>query len=341
MTPDEPHADGELGTVAPDGHGNGEVEHPTGVLPVATMDDPHLHDAARYPRRVEGIVALFFILGILGVCAFGAAYWQNAGTQVLAASLGVGLFCIGFGLTAWGKYLMPQGPFVEERHQMASSQHDREAMAAALVERTGVVVKRRRMLGGLLAAGMGIFGIVAAFPLIRSLGPKPGSSLFRTNWKKGALLVDATGKPVHRDAMQVGGLLTVFPKGTETTATKEAVDQTVLIRVQSTSLVTMKGRTDWAPDGYVAYSKVCTHLGCPVGLYEQQLELLVCPCHQSMFNVRDGAFPVFGPAPRPLPQLPIYFDSTGYLRARAPYDQPVGPGFWERTTQGNGKASAT
>jgi ubiquinol-cytochrome c reductase iron-sulfur subunit len=341
MTPEQPHVDGELGALATDGQHDGDGEHPTGVLPVATMDDPHLQDAARYPRRVEGIVALFFILGILGVCAFGAAYWQNAGTQVLAASLAVGLFCLGFGLTAWGKYLMPQGPFVEERHPMASSGHDREAMAAALVERTGVVVKRRRMLGGLLATGMGIFGVVAAFPLFRSLGPKPGSSLFRTNWRKGALLVDATGKAVHRSAMQVGGLLTVFPKGTEQTATKEAVDQTVLIRVQSTSLVTMKGRTDWAPDGYVAYSKVCTHLGCPVGLYEQELELLVCPCHQSMFNVRDGAFPVFGPAPRPLPQLPIYFDSSGYLRARSGYDQPVGPGFWERTTEGNGKASST
>jgi ubiquinol-cytochrome c reductase iron-sulfur subunit len=341
MTPDELHGNGDAGALAADGRAAGEHEHHQGVLPVATMDDPHLQDAARYPRRVEGIVALFFVLGILGVCAFGAAYWQGADTQVLAASLAVGLFCLGFGLTAWGKYLMPQGPFVEERHAMASQPQEREAMAAALVERTGVVVKRRRMLGGLLATGMGIFGVVAAFPLLRSLGPKPGSSLFRTDWKKGSLLVDATGKPVHRSDMQVGGLLTVFPKGTENTATKEAVDQTVLIRVQSTPLVTMKGRTDWAPDGYVAYSKVCTHLGCPVGLYEQELELLVCPCHQSMFNVRDGAFPQFGPAPRPLPQLPIYFDSTGYLRAQSGYDQPVGPGFWERTTEGNGKASAT
>ena len=341
MTPEDSHGARDAGALATDGHAAGDGERPTGVLPVASMDDPHLQDAARYPRRVEGIVALFFVLGILGVCAFGAAYVENADTQVLAASLAVGLFCLGFGLTAWGKYLMPQGPFVEARHPLASSKRDREAMAAALVERTGVVVKRRKMLGGLLATGMGIFGIVAVFPLLRSLGPKPGSSLFRTNWKKGSLLVDATGKPVHRTDMQVGGLLTVFPKGTETTATKEAVDQTVLVRVQSTPLVTMKGRTDWAPDGYVAYSKVCTHLGCPVGLYEQELELLVCPCHQSMFNVRDGAFPQFGPAPRPLPQLPIYFDGTGYLRARAGYDQPVGPGFWERTTQGNGKASAT
>jgi ubiquinol-cytochrome c reductase iron-sulfur subunit len=326
------------------GHGSGTGEGygpPVFTLPAARADDPHMRDAARHPRRVEGIIGLFFLVGIAGVCAFGAAFWLSAGTQVYAATLGVGLFALGFGLTAWGKYLMPQGPFVEERHSMESTPRERQAMAAALVERTGIVVKRRKVLGGLLVTGLGVFGVVAAFPLLRSLGPKPGSSLFRTNWKKGTLLVNQDGKPVHRTDMEVGGLLTVFPKGWQSTTTAQAVDQTVLIRVQSTKLVTLKGREDWAPDGYVAYSKVCTHLGCPVGLYEQELELLVCPCHQSMFNVRDGAFPEFGPAPRPLPQLPIYFDSAGFLRARKGFDQPIGPGFWERSTIGNGKASST
>ena len=347
---EEAHVTGDVDVTGPaggatgDGSGPGTGDGygpPVSTLPAARADDPHLQDAARHPRRVEAIVGLFFVIGIAGVCAFGGAYIEGAGTQVYAATLFVGLFCLGFGLTAWGKYLMPQGPFVEERHPLASGARDRQAMAAALVERTGIVVRRRKVLGGLLVTGMGIFGIVAAFPLIRSLGPRPRSSLFTTNWKKGSLLVDQNGKPVHRTDMEVGGILTVFPKGKQTTTTAQAVDQTVLIRVQSTKLVTMKGRGDWAPDGYVAYSKVCTHLGCPVGLYEQQLELLVCPCHQSMFNVRDGAFPEFGPAPRPLPQLPIYFDSTGFLRARAGFDQPIGPGFWERSTIGNGKASST
>ena len=344
--PEEPQASGTAGVMDPadgpsgseggDGYG-GSVE----ALPVASLDDPHLQEATRYPRRVEAIVGLSFLLGIAGICAFGGAYVEGAGTQAYAATLFVGLFFLGFGLTAWGKYLMPRGPFVEERHSLASSKSEQQAMAAALVERTGIVVRRRKFLGGLLVSGLGLFGIVAAFPLLRSLGPRPQGTLFKTNWKKGSLLVDLNGTPVHRTDMQVGGILTVFPKGKEATLTAQAVDQTVLIRVQSTTLVTMKARADWAPDGYVAYSKVCTHLGCPVGLYEQQLELLVCPCHQSMFNVRDGAFPVFGPAPRPLPQLPIYFDSTGFLRARSGYDQPVGPGFWERSTIGNGKASNT
>ena len=111
-----------------------------------------------------------------------------------------------------------------------------------------------------------------------------------------------------------------------------ATDQTVLIRVSDEPFTTEPGREGWTPDGYVAYSKVCTHLGCPVGLYEQELELLVCPCHQSMFNVRNGAVPQFGPAPRPLPQMHLGYNEDGNLIAMAPYDQPVGPGFWERTT---------
>ncbi|MGP0029575.1 MAG: Rieske 2Fe-2S domain-containing protein [Acidimicrobiales bacterium] len=301
-------------------------------MPVASMDDPHMGDYAKHPARVETIVAVIFLAAIVFVVGFGVAYWQNWNPWVLGGCMGFGLFLLGFGLTAWGKYLMPQGPFVEERHVLASSPEERDLMAAALVERSFVVVKRRQMLGGLFALGAGLFGIVALFPLIRSLGPLPGTSLDRTNWRKGTVLVDSNGRPVHRSTLVVGGIMTVYPRGLVNTDAGQAIDQTVLIRVQDTDLVTEKGRETWAPDGYVAYSKVCTHLGCPVGLYEQQLELLVCPCHQSMFNVRDGAVPQFGPAPRPLPQLPLEFSEAGYLVAQEGYDQPIGPGFWERTT---------
>jgi ubiquinol-cytochrome c reductase iron-sulfur subunit len=112
----------------------------------------------------------------------------------------------------------------------------------------------------------------------------------------------------------------------------------VLIRFATERFTTVAGRESWTPTGYIAFSKVCTHLGCPVGLYEKELGLLVCPCHQSMFTVADGAVPKFGPAPRPLPQLPLAIDSEGYLVAQAGYDQAVGPGFWERTDKGNGTA---
>ncbi len=308
-------------------------------MPVAALSDPHMGDAAKNPDRAEKIIGAILFVGIICFGVAGAAYWQAWSPWTFGGALGAGLFALGFGLTAWGKYLMPQGPFVEERHTLASSPEERDVMAAALVERSAVVVKRRRMLGGLFALGAGVFGIVAAFPLIRSLGPLPGDSLEVSGWRKGMVLVDSTGRPVRKDTLVVGGIMTVYPQDTVNPQTGyitdqgQAVDQTVLIRVSDQPLVppTMPGRENWTPDGYVAYSKVCTHLGCPVGLYEQELELLVCPCHQSMFNVRDGAVPQFGPAPRPLPQMYLGYNDEGFLIAMAPYDQPVGPGFWERS----------
>jgi ubiquinol-cytochrome c reductase iron-sulfur subunit len=323
----------------PDGHSRAAAdahEPASGIrtpVKVAHLDDPHLRSAARNPARTEVVVALVLLGGIAGVVAFGATYWQNLPNWTLGVSLGGGLFLLGFGLTAWGKYLMPRGPFVEERHPLRSSEEERDAMAAALVQRTGIVVKRRRLLAGLFGLGAGIFGIVAIFPLLRSLGPLPGDTLDRTNWKRGERLVDIDGRPINVADLAVGSIMTVFPEGYESNTQDQSQDQTVLIRASTQAFTTRPGRETWTPNGYVAYSKLCTHLGCPVGLYEQELELLVCPCHQSMFNVLDGAVPEFGPAPRPLPQLPLMVDSHGWLRAQSGYDQAVGPGFWERTTR--------
>jgi ubiquinol-cytochrome c reductase iron-sulfur subunit len=308
------------------------TEHRTPVgLRGLSADDPHLQPAARRPEMVERVIALCFVVGLLLTAGFGAAYWVNAAPWTLGATMGGGLFFIGVGLVAWGKYLMPRGPFVEERHVLASTEDERTAFAAAIVERGEEVVKRRRVLGGLLGGGLGIFGVVAAFPLLRSLGPLPKGTLFHTDWRKGSYVVDQTGRRVNVGDLAVGSIVTVFPEGTQNTDRGQAVDQTVLIRVSNEAFTTKKGRETWAPHGYVAYSKLCTHLGCPVGLYEQQLELLVCPCHQSMFDVTNGAVPNFGPAPRPLPQLPLYVDGSGFLRAQGDYHEPVGPGFWERS----------
>jgi ubiquinol-cytochrome c reductase iron-sulfur subunit len=294
-------------------------------------NDPHLQPAARNPQIVERVISVCFIIGALLIAGFGACYWINAQPWKLGATMGGGFFFLGVGLVAWGKYLMPRGPFVEDRHTLANSDADREAFAAVIVERGGGVVKRRKMLGGLLGGGLGIFGVVALFPLLRSLGPLPKKTLDTTDWKKGSYVVDQTGRRVMVGDLAVGSIETVFPEGKQNTDRGQAVDQTVLIRVSNEGFTTMKGRESWAPKGYVAYSKVCTHLGCPVGLYEQELQLLVCPCHQSMFNVTNGAVPQFGPAPRPLPQLPLYVDSSGYLRSQSGYHEPVGPGFWERS----------
>ena len=291
----------------------------------------HLEPSARNPQLVERVIAVNFVVGAALFGCFGWAFWINAQPWKLGATLGGGMFFVGVGLVAWGKYLMPRGPFVEERHVLANSEADRDAFAAAIVERGGDVLKRRKLLGGLLGGGLGIFGVVAMFPLLRSLGPLPKSTLDHTDWTKGSFVVDQSGRRVSVGDLAIGSIVTVFPEGTQDTDRGQAVDQTVLIRISNQDFTTQKGRETWGPAGYVAYSKLCTHLGCPVGLYEQQLQLLVCPCHQSTFNVTNGAIPQFGPAPRPLPQLPLYVDSQGFLRSQRDYHVPVGPGFWERT----------
>jgi ubiquinol-cytochrome c reductase iron-sulfur subunit len=184
---------------------------------------------------------------------------------------------------------------------------------------------RRAVLKLFWAAG-GALGLAAVFP-VRSLGPAPGRSLLTTAWKPGARMVDVTGRVVRVETLQVGGTLTVFPQG----AVNAGDSSVVLIRVDPAQLKPRPGRESWAPGGYIAYSKICTHVGCPVGLYQADVHELVCPCHQSTFDVLDGARPRFGPATRSLPQLPLAIDSEGFITAQSDFTEPVGPGFWNRS----------
>jgi ubiquinol-cytochrome c reductase iron-sulfur subunit len=313
-----------------------------GALPPATLDDPHLLPSAKNPKRMEALAALAMVVGMAGFAAFIVVYWINAANQWEALTLGIGMLGLGVGVIAWGKYLMPQGPFVEERHDFHSTDDERTAFNAAITGRGGLEVKRRKMLLGIFAVGGGIMTLALIIPGVRSLGPKPAksedsegstdSSLFTTNWKKGSKLVTVGGRLVQVDDLEVGGVLTVFPQGYE----GSSPDQVILIRLAQLGPndppypIAPPGRTEWGVQGYVAYSKLCTHLGCPVGLYQERTQQLVCPCHQSIFDVAAGCIPQFGPAPRPLPQLPITVDPTGQMRANGSFDQAVGPGFWER-----------
>ena len=313
------------GTAAAEAGGDGAA---AGVS-IARFDDPILRPYAKRPARAELIVAFFLLVGLAGFVAYGGLYWVGGSTPWEGVFMGAGLFGFGFGLSAWGKYLLPQGPFVEERHDLVGTDDEQEAFTAAVVDRGVMVVRRRGFLGAILGAGAAVMGVVLGFPLIRSLGPTPKKTLDVTNWKKNSALVGIDGRPVHVTDLLVGGALTVFPKGFE----GSSIDQTMLVRAQPAGerVKTMPGRETWGPEGYVAYSKLCTHAGCPVGLYEQLDQQLLCPCHQSLFDVLTGANPVFGPAPRNLPQLALKVDDRGYLRAQHGYTEPVGPGFWERS----------
>ncbi len=276
-------------------------------------------------RRFERAVGVSFALSFLATIGLGVVYWQGGQAQVEGALLFVALGGIGFGIVAWGKYLVPQGPYVQEREELQSPESEREAFVESF-ERGNKLIQRRSFLAKLLGASVGAFGVITLFPFIRSLGPQPKKMLYVTNWKKGSALVKSDGTKVHSTDLEVGGVLTVFPEG----HAGGAISQSILIRPSFQDIVTKPGRETWGPQGYLAYSKVCTHAGCPVGLYQELTQQLLCPCHQSLFDVMTGANPVFGPAPRPLPQLPLEIDSQGYLRAQAGFDEPIGPGFWER-----------
>jgi ubiquinol-cytochrome c reductase iron-sulfur subunit len=274
--------------------------------------------------RSERRIAAAFALSILACLALAVTYAVGGQPQVEGALLLVGLGSMGYGLAAWGKDLMPQGPFTQEREDLVPSEEDKAAFWAAL-HRGDESVNRRKFLTRLLLGSFGALGAALVFP-IRSLGPSPGRSLFRTSWQRGLRLVTADGKPVSTGDLNVGGVLTVFPEG----HTDAADSQTLLLRADDKPVITRQGRETWSPGGYLAYSKVCTHAGCPVGLYEHDRQQLLCPCHQSTFDVLDACRPVFGPAARPLPQLPITVDEQGFLRAQSDFTEPIGPGFWNR-----------
>jgi ubiquinol-cytochrome c reductase iron-sulfur subunit len=274
-------------------------------------------------RRVRaGLVYLAFVCSIGGSVGLIVVYAAGGHPQAEGALLLVALGGIGAGLILWAHRFLPKGPYVQGREPLPSSQAEREAFAESF-ERGAKPIGRRAFMARMLAAALGALGVAALFP-IRSLGPSPGQSLFRTRWRRGSRLVTSDGLPVSVDDLDTGGVLTVFPEG----SVDAADSQTLLIRMDPAQFSPLSGREAWSPEGYLAYSKVCTHAGCPVGLYEARTQQLFCPCHQSVFDAVDGARPVAGPATRPLPQLPLEVDADGYLRSQGDFSEPVGPGFW-------------
>ncbi len=277
--------------------------------------------------RATVVAATSFVLAAVGAVAFVVLYGlgpdavAGAYTQWLGAALATALLGTGVGLVTWAQGLMPAGPDVEER-EFPAPRPDERRRTLDVAESEGKLVGRRRLLGRLLAGSLGALGLAVIAPL-RSLGPDPFPERVTTGWFPGVRLVDEDGHPVHRDDLETDSVLTVFPAG----RVDDADSQTVLLRLRPEDLAGRAG-VEGAPDGYLAFSKVCTHAGCPVGLYQVDTQHLLCPCHQSAFDVLDAAKPVFGPAPRPLPSLPLAIDDEGYLVARDGFDRPVGPGFW-------------
>lgn len=275
-------------------------------------------------KRGELIVAALFVAAIVAALGLFAVYIAGGQPQLEGALLFVALGGLGVGMLIWATRLMPEIRDVTQPRRrtdgsVGTTAGGAEAMIGGVEE-----MSRRTLLFRLFLGAAAALGLAAIFP-IRSLGRAPGASLFRTAWHAGSRVVDIEGNLVTRDTLEVNSVTTVFPEG----AVGSADSQAVLVRVQPGALELPPDRLIGAPEGFIAYSKICTHAGCAVGLYLATTQQLRCPCHQSTFDVLDGAAPVYGPAPRPLPQLPLAIDPDGIIRATGDFSAPVGPSFWE------------
>jgi ubiquinol-cytochrome c reductase iron-sulfur subunit len=271
--------------------------------------------------------ALALGLSIVASLALFGVYVGGGNPQAEGVLLFVALGGVGAALMLWSRLLMPEvHDQTQPRHHGPEPEKELEG-ATETVTRGVVEMRRRGFLFRLLIGAAAALGVAAIIP-IRSLGRAPGSSLLHTRWRAGDRLVNEEGTPITRDTLEVDSFTTVFPEH----APGSPDSQAVLIRVEPGALRLPPDRVAGAPDGYVAYSKICTHAGCALGLYLAAVQQLRCPCHQSTFDVLDGARPVYGPAPRPLPQLPIRIEDDGTIRANGDFTDPVGPSFWDLPT---------
>jgi ubiquinol-cytochrome c reductase iron-sulfur subunit len=309
-------------------------------------------------KRAERIVAALFVLAFLAGCGFIAAYvgleigntatpkGANAvvaamrSNYALGTCLSIALLALGAGSIIWVRQLTPNIEIAEERHDLASEPKDREgfkrdfAEGAAISQITKRPIIRRTML--LATAPLALAPLV----LLRDLGPLPQTDLRHTVWRKGLRAVTLGGlRPLRpADISTPGSLITVIPEGYQDNQDALAKAGVILIKFAPGELHiptnfnggTMVSTMNWTVDNIVAYSKICTHVGCPVALYEQTTHHILCPCHQSTFDAANGANVIFGPAARALPQLPLMLDSEGYIAAASDFVEPVGPSFWER-----------
>ncbi len=342
-TQQSPHGHG---TVAPRGHATGEVaerfENPG--LP------PHRHrradsdpDAA---KRAERQVAVLFGISILGTIAALWAYFAlplegtiaSVRTSNLVLGVGLALGMTGIGLAAihWAKTLMSDVERVDERHPIRSDDDVRETAVQMLKDGAADSgIGRRPLLKGALVGAVALAPLPFVVPLVGNLGGSwDVGALKQTAWRAGRrLAIDPTDVPIKASDVTIGSIFSVMPEGLPDEPhylEEKAKAVVILLRLDPRDLTEAEDRKGWSYEGIIAYSKICTHVGCPVALYEQQTHHLLCPCHQSTFDVADGAKVLFGPAKRPLPQLPITVDDEGYLIAQSDFTEPVGPSFWER-----------
>jgi ubiquinol-cytochrome c reductase iron-sulfur subunit len=303
-------------------------------------------------KRAERQVAILFAISALGTVLLIVSYVfipddiflfipvmgeQNAHQLGLGLGMAISLFFIGMGAIHWAKTLMPDTEVVAQRHEFRSPDKDRKEFVEAVksgVDASGL--GRRSLIKRSLGAALGLSAL-SPLLLLRDLGPLPGNELEKTTWKSGTYLVtDPGNRRIKASDLEVGSVAQVLPEIEDPEHRKLSdigKDAVLLIRLRPQEFNLEPEKLAMTHEGIIAFSKICSHMGCAVALYEQQTKHLLCPCHQSTFDVTRAAKVIFGPSARPLPQLDITVDSEGYLFARKPFSEPVGPSFWERDSQ--------
>ena len=327
---------------------------------IESIKDPglpaHVHRKAdtdpKAANRAERQVATMFLVSALGTVLLIFSFFfipddvfvfipimgnQNAHQLGLGLGMAISLFFIGLGAIHWAKTLMPDTEVVAQRHEFRSPDSDRKDFVSAVKEGAAASgLGRRSLIKRSLGAALGLSAL-SPLILLRDLGPLPGKELEKTTWKTGTYLVtDPGNRRIKASDLEVGAVAQVLPEIADPEHRKLsdiAKDAVLLIRLRPQEFNLEPDRLAMTHDGIIAFSKICSHMGCAVALYEQQTKHLLCPCHQSTFDVTRAAKVIFGPSARPLPQLDITIDQEGYLVARQPFSEPVGPSFWERNSQ--------
>ncbi|MCV7107030.1 cytochrome bc1 complex Rieske iron-sulfur subunit [Mycolicibacterium chitae] len=297
------------------------------------------------------------------------SWWYALATPMYGLTFGLSILAIGIGAVLFQKKFIPQEITIQDRHDGASSEFDRKTIVANLTDALeGSTIKRRKIIGASMGLGLGAFGLGTLVAFAGGLIKNPWKPVVPTAEGKKAVLwtsgwtpryhgetiylARATGDShapfvkMRPEDIDAGGMETVFPlrdsdgDGTtvdshhKLTAIQMGVRNPVmLIRIKSQDMsrvVKRQGQESFNFGDLFAYTKVCSHLGCPSSLYEQQSYRILCPCHQSQFDALEFARPTFGPAARALAQLPITINTEGYLVANGDFIEPVGPAFWER-----------
>lgn len=314
-------------------------------------------------KRAERQIAAMFVAAMISAVLFVVAYFSfevgdnwdtfagmGASTVSLGVTLGLSLLFIGIGIIHLARKLMADAEIIEMRHPAASPAEDREATIQALndgIAESGI--GRRPLVRNTMIGSMAVLGLPAVV-LLRDLAPGDAldtSKLAHTIWEPGMRLVrDVTGTPILASEIEVGDLVNAAPEamfpseengypelhGAEEQAEK-AKGAIIIVRMDPDELTPATKPDKWTVEGIICYSKICTHVGCPISLYERTTHHVLCPCHQSTFDLADGAKVVFGPAARPLPQLPLAVDDEGYLVAQSDFTEPIGASYWEREKQ--------